>query len=1173
MPGPKAQTPAPIDRPLSRAYLREFSGWSTAYPPGISEPTSLRLMENVMVNRDGSVRVRPGLRYVSYSTAPDETGAGGASSWPTTSCVGTHESFFLPDGSKAYLYAVRETDGTVGFRVLAVTALGQIEQTLTDVGFDVPQGEAELAFTEDTTYVKYLQIDNKIFALSDAGESMRMFFVGTELTAKRLLSIERPEWTVADKLEVVHPDASWIDSGVPTDERINRFKNPTFELTLDNWTFGKYTNARRSDDFAHSGTYSLKLSSEPTRKNIVAQPLHNVATTGITGWTAGENGVFSVSAVGAYMRVRLTGTLSRGQSGFAISEKFGVEPDKHYRVAFDADSVQGIENLGVRIRYLKSNGDRIGDDDDLAKNLSTTNGRKVTQNFFTPPTGCDSVKILLVGYRGPADVVPFFNVRNVYCGLDSEDDTSSLDGDDGVNFFWTGAVNDSASVYHPPKDISVKTTVDVGSGTFTASIYARAASTVRNVAIDLQPGNPQGIGGFPAGPGPLTSDVAGSWARIENTVIAPADTSYIDVDIRIPNVPRDEFHYLDSGLFERSATADAYFSGASADVVGKTHEWLGDPHASASKESTFSVGLTNPSAETPAANTLISSVDADNTYSFGFFYTFSNDVGESAASQTTVVNCKRGWSQWRWQTPSATGEPSGTKTKDPDACCDQLVAYMPSDVFADAIAAGAIEWSLYMFTWSDQDPMPVTAFKVDSRKLSADSVYGEQSWARATPSQAEVSAEIAPIPTKATRLNASKPSQGSQGLVAADRMILVHDPSAAAVIRWSSNQQGSYTDFSPSKGGGFKTLTSGNLMVPAVVKLWQNPQSVDTLTILCLGVDGYSTGYYMAPSQVASQSEAVNIMGFEETTATPGTTSPYGCEVLNNALYHPLDESLVKSTATNYNINHSTLTDSIQDVWRMLQFKHRIVSSQLDNRLYYLVNNPDGEPVPDGCWGNEVWVLDAAQKQGSWSRWLTPGQSLRKIEQGGRVVMSLIHPSGIFYFDDGASDDHYVDDTGNVLSRNIPWLLETNTQGANRAHDAWAHLQQANIQVGFFTGQLEYGVRGIDLHGQQVEVRKVIRDDGAVSTTAWDLEDFMLIRRDMKEWFFFANSVVDDLGTVQPSSGQISLVQYRYAPSTVNTGYEYGSVETFEYQRAGAAADIRTTDNGVPMPYIDTRRP
>jgi hypothetical protein len=50
-------------------------------------------------------------------------------------------------------------------------------------------------------------------------------------------------------------------------------------------------------------------------------------------------------------------------------------------------------------------------------------------------------------------------------------------------------------------------------------------------------------------------------------------------------------------------------------------------------------------------------------------------------------------------------------------------------------------------------------------------------------------------------------------------------------------------------------------------------------------------------------------------------------------------------------------------------------------------------------------------------------------------------------------------------------------------------------------------------------------------------------------------------------------VQYRYAPVSVNVGYEFGSIETFEYGRAALAADSRTTDNGVPMPFVDTRRP
>ena len=69
MAGKKAMPPPPIDRPLSKAYLRKFTGWSTATPPGMSDPTSLRVMHNCNVDTDGSLRIRPGLRRVFSNIA------------------------------------------------------------------------------------------------------------------------------------------------------------------------------------------------------------------------------------------------------------------------------------------------------------------------------------------------------------------------------------------------------------------------------------------------------------------------------------------------------------------------------------------------------------------------------------------------------------------------------------------------------------------------------------------------------------------------------------------------------------------------------------------------------------------------------------------------------------------------------------------------------------------------------------------------------------------------------------------------------------------------------------------------------------------------------------------------------------------------------------------------
>jgi hypothetical protein len=1127
-------------------------------------------MENMMVNRDGSCRIRPGLRYFNYDEQPLTEGSVGVAAIDNQQLVGTHETFYTEYG-KAYLYAVLENDGTVGFRVFADDGTGVFYiQSLAEALFDVPQGEVTLNFTGDTTYVKYLQIDNKIFALSNAGESMRMFSVGTLKKAQVLYSIDRPAWDLDDKLTVVHPPESWVNGGTPIATRINKILNPTFELSLDEWeTRDVNTNLARSATFGHSGTYSMRLSSLPIRKNLCKHPLHNTAGgPGTAGWSNGTGLDSNVNNSG-YMR----STLIAGESfGQVVSDQYDVEGDTRYVVGLTMGPNNRITKCQMRIFYYNSSGDAISNAlEDTFIGISA--GRKETETFVTPG-GARSIKIAIRGDRDSGGTA-YFDIKDVYLGLNSEGDSTALDGDDGADFYWAeGAGAPDVSVEHPAQDLGVTTlSVSASEGDYYASIYARSSATPRTAYIHLKPESSTGSV-LSVAQGADTPTGNGAWDRIEDGATVPAATATIRVTIVVEAVPRGEYHYFDSALLERDNVLGDYFSGATDDDVGFNREWEGDRHDSRSFEHEYAAPLAHPGSATKTANTLISSTSSDNDISFGFFYTFSNDIGESAASQATIVRVQRPWSSWMWESMNASAEPSGTPEDDPELCADQLVAYMPGDVFTEAIAQGAISWSLYMFTWSDQEPFPVSAVLVENKTLDADSVYpGTQTWIRLTPSQAEISTNVAPIPTKHTRYNSSDPSTGGQGIVAADRMVLVFDPMDAAVIRWSSNQQGSYYDFSIAKGGGYKTLTSGNLYVPACVKLWQNPQSADTLTILMLGTDGHSTGYYMQPAQVASQSEAVNIMGFEETTATPGTVSPFGCEVLNNALYHPVEDQLMKSVASNYNINHTSMTDKIANMWRKLDLKEHIVSSQFDNRLYFLVNNPNGATLDAGCWGNEVWVFDAAAKAGSWSRWLVQGHSLRKIEFAGEVVMSLVHPTGIFYFDQDASTDDYVDTaTGDVLVRNIPWLMETNTQGANRAHDAWANLQQANLVLGNFQGKLRYGVRGYDLNGKVQDISKLVLDNAAVDEETWDLEDFLLIRRIMKEWYFYAESVTEN-DVVQPSAGQISLVQYRYTPSTVNTGYEFGSVETFEYGRAIAEAADRTTDSGTPTSYIDTGRP
>src|SRR5574343_455842 len=110
--------------------------------------------------------------------------------------------------------------------------------------------------------------------------------------------------------------------------------------------------------------------------------------------------------------------------------------------------------------------------------------------------------------------------------------------------------------------------------------------------------------------------------------------------------------------------------------------------------------------------------------------------------------------------------------------------------------------------------------------------------------------------------------------------------------------------------------------------------------------------------------------------------------------------------------------------------------------------------------------------------------------------------------------------TSTTTSRPTSTGMPTPRRGANRAHDAWAQLQQANLVLGFFQGRLRYGIRGYDLNGKEHDISKIViapaapdtsnDTDVSVLTDAWDLEDFLLIRRTMKEWFFYAESTTTD---------------------------------------------------------------
>lgn len=593
---------------------------------------------------------------------------------------------------------------------------------------------------------------------------------------------------------------------------------------------------------------------------------------------------------------------------------------------------------------------------------------------------------------------------------------------------------------------------------------------------------------------------------------------------------------------------------------------------------------TRPAAETPTTQTLVDSTAADNTFSFGYFVTFETEFGETIASNVAVIKTQRGWSQWKFKAPDASGNESSTNVTDPTSAMDQLVALLPTGLYATAKAAGAIQWNLYQFTWSDTSPVPSVATLVGSRAITSGGTEATESWI-INSAAALAESYVVPVPSTENRVNYSGAPTARQGIAAGDRLILVNDGANQARIVWAANVPGEYTDFSPTKGGGAKTLSSGNLLVPLNVQLWQNPQSTDTLVILCKGLDGYHAAYYMAPATVSGQTDSTAIMGFEQTTATPGTISPYGVEVFNNALYHPLEAELMKSTAANYTISHKTMTTDIANKWQALLSKEDIISSQHDGRLYYIVHNPDGEPLEDDCMGNEVWVFDAGSESPTWSRWLVQGIALRKLQIGDKLYMAIVKPDAIFIFDEMSYQDEYAEGADTLL-KSIEWKLETNTLGANKSHDMFALFYQAQIHVGDFIGSFEWGVRGYDVHNRKVDVHKITNapqvndgidlSNGTVKggVDLGDAWDQLVVQRDMMEWAFYAHSVPwpGDAPGHKPSYGQIDFVQFMLMQQSANIGTERGSVQTFEYLRNTQLGNNALTINGVPMP-LKTERP
>ena len=449
---PKRKTPPPIDRPLSKAYLRAFTGWSTAYPPGTSEPTSLRIMENMMVDRNQALAVRPGLRYLSFANSPDidpvfDKVPGKAVDRPM---VGTQEPFYTTTGDKALLFAVREADGKVGWRAILFTGSRTVVHRLTDpeIGFKIPQGEDVLNFSSATTHVDYLQIDNKIIAMSDAGESIRLFNVGAEKLAKKLNSIERPDFSDGNKLTVVHPNEAWITKRAVTQTR-NELPNPSFESGTLAWSIdgGSMEAVAAGSPVSNGGSRVLAVKSLPTRTNLQTNPLGSVALHGYPGWHPHKDwGDPDLSKSGGFLKI----TDKKGAGTFlAYGSKLtdGVAAGQRYVVALDYEHGTHVQPIVV-LTFYNAAGAKIGKSTSLEMPLvSGTDPHRYVSPGVAAPSDSVAMRVS-VGGRNQASSSTFVKARNVVLCREGED-TAAFDGDSGTYFFWAGTPRESVASRSP----------------------------------------------------------------------------------------------------------------------------------------------------------------------------------------------------------------------------------------------------------------------------------------------------------------------------------------------------------------------------------------------------------------------------------------------------------------------------------------------------------------------------------------------------------------------------------------------------------------------------------------------------------------------------------------------------------------------------------------------------
>lgn len=366
--------------------------------------------------------------------------------------------------------------------------------------------------------------------------------------------------------------------------RVNLVPNPSFEVDTSNWSLSASLLTRSTTAGAQSGAYAGRIESTPTRTNLMPSPLGNVAAYGAAGWGLGSN-LTSLTPSGDSISAWSAGPAATGRRYYANGPTvFGIVAGTSYDFAYYLGSITFVTSNSAQlmVRWYNSSGAQISE---VSRGFGTDVGYKAVA--FVAPAGADRCNVYISAAASTTSGSGF-TMKNVTVMQSGQGWNYFTTGDGGADYYWTGAVNNSPSVYHPAIDTYIYTPymTTVPGSTYAASVYMKGSVAGNTqITINWYDSNNTYISNSV---GVTMADTSTGYTRISLVAAAPTGATKAIMLIYAFSMSRGKYQYADAVMFEKASTVGAYFDGSSV-AAGKTYGWSGTANASASSEASVAV--------------------------------------------------------------------------------------------------------------------------------------------------------------------------------------------------------------------------------------------------------------------------------------------------------------------------------------------------------------------------------------------------------------------------------------------------------------------------------------------------------------------------------------------------------------------------------------------------------